>query len=281
VQSSFENAVVDFDAKNYEAAAKRLSPLADKNFEPALALLGRMSVFGDGMEPDSEKAADYFVRSVRSLEGEQKFPPDLHKTPALADSYLSAVAKWSSDAAAAGNPGAEYAMGLLYMHGRGVPFSSERGVRYLQKAATEGFLPAQMRLGDMFYFGRGVPRNLRLAMLYFIHAAKAGDSISQFRLGTIYFQGAGVERNPALAVQFFTEAASRKNPAAQYMLGSLYYEGKVVPRNLTQAAKWLMLAKKSADKEMREAVKNLLSKVEDEASSEELKAAKKEVSSFH
>lgn len=61
--------------------------------------------------------------------------------------------------ALAGNPKAQYMLGLMYRTGHGAPEDHARAFKWLLKAAANGSRGAQMRVGLMYEKGLGVERD--------------------------------------------------------------------------------------------------------------------------
>jgi hypothetical protein len=86
--------------------------------------------------------------------------------------------EWYRRAAAAGEPGAQSALGWRYEHGVGVTQNSPEAARLLAAAAVQGMASAQSALGVILYEGRqGVPQNEAEGLMWLRRAA-AGDSRS-------------------------------------------------------------------------------------------------------
>jgi SEL1 protein len=101
----------------------------------AAAYLGRMSLRGEGMEQNFEKAGTWFHRGV-----------------------------------AYGDPFAQYHLGLMYRDGLGVPQDGAKAGSFLQASAEQGYAPAQSALGVLF-MDQG---DIDTAGRYFELAASAG-----------------------------------------------------------------------------------------------------------
>lgn len=82
----------------------------------------------------------------------------------------------SIDSARQGNRDAQFALGLRYEHGRGIPRNPSKAVHWYCRAALQGSPQAQYNLAYLFFTGRGVPRDHGVAQKWFRLAAKQGDS---------------------------------------------------------------------------------------------------------
>ena len=58
-----------------------------------------------------------------------------------------------------GDTTAQYNLGVMYWHGKGVPQDDAEAVRWYRMAAKQGQAEAQYNLGVMYWHGKGVPRD--------------------------------------------------------------------------------------------------------------------------
>ena len=98
-------------------------------------------------------------------------------------------------------------------------------LRLLRPLADQGSAPAQFNLGIMYYHGRGVRQNDPEAAKWFHLAADQGDAPAQFNLGVMYSEGQGVPQDYAEAVKWYRLAANQGHAQAQYNLGLWYTSG--------------------------------------------------------
>ena len=68
-------------------------------------------------------------------------------------------------------------------------------LREWKPLAEQGDAGAQYNLGVMYYHGRGVPQDYKTAMKWYRLAAEQGDADAQFNLGVIYGKGEGVPQD--------------------------------------------------------------------------------------
>ena len=68
------------------------------------------------------------------------------------------IAEWK-EAAANGDPAAQFNLGVAYRIGKGVPEDDKEAVKWYRKAAEQGFAAAQYNLGFMYDDGTGVPED--------------------------------------------------------------------------------------------------------------------------
>ena len=108
--------------------------------------------------------------------------------------------------------------------------------------AQAGDPEAQYRIGVLYAEGKGVAPNDAEAALWFERAAEQGVPLAQYNLGASYAEGTGVRRDMATAAKWFRRAADQGVPLAQLNLGLLYASGSGVPGDNVEALKWIDLA---------------------------------------
>jgi TPR repeat protein len=189
-----------------------------------------------------------------------------------AGEYQQALKIWQP-LAEVGNPDAQYGIGALYDHGRGVRQDDAKAVVWYRKAAEQGHADAQYNLGNMLGDGRGVARDVRLAMHWLHKSADQGIDSAQFNLamkyhhepslrnheqaakwylkaadqnhlnaitnlGVLYQSGLGVVKDDRRAVELYRKAADQGHALAQTHLGDMYHWGRGVKRDDAIAVSW-------------------------------------------
>ena len=66
------------------------------------------------------------------------------------------------------------------------PVVASDKVQKIRRDAEQGDVDAQYNLGDMYYHGKGVPQNYTEAMEWFRLSAEQGFAKAQFALGVMY-----------------------------------------------------------------------------------------------
>jgi localization factor PodJL len=114
-----------------------------------------------------------------------------------------AAQRWSSAAAAQGQPVAQYLLGSIDLEsGQG------EAARWLSAAAGQGNIKAMHNLAIVYAQGLGVAEDPALAVEWFRRAAVLGYRDSQFDLAVLYERGAGVPQNGAEALKWYLIAAA-------------------------------------------------------------------------
>jgi localization factor PodJL len=176
--------------------------------------------------------------------------PAAAHAPNLADKLPASIGGPAlRTAGAAGNPAAEYEIGVRFAEGRGVPANTELAVQWLERAANQGLAPAQYRLGSLYEKGQGVKKDLEKARTLYLAAADKGNAKAVHNLAVLYAEGIDGKPDYRTAAQWFRKAAERGVADSQYNLGILYARGIGVDQNLAESYKWFSLAAAQGDQD--------------------------------
>jgi TPR repeat protein len=119
--------------------------------------------------------------------------------------YAAAAALYAPEAAA-GDPEAQYRLGMMARFGWGMDKDTAAAVRWLKEAEKQNHPQAQAELGTMYRLGRGVPEDPKEAARLLTAAATAGVGIAQLSIGRMYRDGSGVDRDLVEAYAWFSAA---------------------------------------------------------------------------
>jgi TPR repeat protein len=167
--------------------------------------------------------------------------------------YAAALKEWQP-IAEAGDPHAQYNLGLLYARGLGVAQDYQRAIAWYRLSASQGVAAAQYNLGVIYANGQGVDVNRQEAAKWFLEAAQQGIAMAAIGLGRMYDEGEGAFRNPTEAVKWYRQAAEQGVASAAFNLGVMYDLGQGVPKDYQQAIVWY---RKAADAGYAPAMANL------------------------
>jgi len=113
-----------------------------------------------------------------------------------------------------------------------------------RQLANAGDPVAQYNLGVHYQSGDGVLQDLQQAAYWFTLSAEQGHARAQFHLGQLYFLGQGVARDYLSAVTWWSLAAEQYHTGAQDRLAGAYQNGYGVARDLVTAYMWSLVANK-------------------------------------
>lgn len=106
-----------------------------------------------------------------------------------------------------GDAAAQYDVGKMYQHGRGVAADVQEAETWLNRSAKQGNVSAQTSLGVMYFEGEKITPNYTRAFSLLQSAAARNVAQAQFYLGRIYEEGRGVKPNIKLALRWYNRAA--------------------------------------------------------------------------
>jgi localization factor PodJL len=151
------------------------------------------------------------------------------------------------DAAAAGQPAAQYELATRLFEGRGLPKDQPAAARWFERAASLGLAPAQYRLGAMYEKGIGVTPDPAAAKRWYLKAAEAGNARAAYNLAVMSADSSSGEANYLEAAKWFRKAAELGVRDSQYNLAMLYARGLGVDKDLSQSFLWFALAAQQGD----------------------------------
>ncbi len=185
--------------------------------------------------------------------------------------------------AKAGEPLAEYRIGMMLNSGVGVEQNVDKAIPWLrlavksnvagardalgniyveraqhaelianeisnyQHAADLGATEAHAVLGSYFLIGQGVPKDYDKALSLLELAAGQQDARALTNLGFMYATGAGVTHNDTRAFEYYLQAAELGLVRAQLAVGMFLETGRGVGMNLAEATRWFLNAASAGD----------------------------------
>ena len=174
----------------------------------------------------------------------------IEKTMALgiqaykAENYTDAL-RYLVPIAGISNADAQYYLGLMYFHARGVEYSPIKAEEWFQKSANQGNVGAMTLLGVIYDTGwldgdslHGGDEDQEKALEWFQKAADLGDAVGQFYMGVYYEFGRVVERDFEKAAEWYQKAANQGYPDAMRQLAEMYQDGRGVEQSDIKAEEW-------------------------------------------
>ncbi|KAH8813286.1 ubiquitin-protein ligase-like protein Sel1/Ubx2 [Xylogone sp. PMI_703] len=151
-------------------------PGLEKIATKAAGYLGRMFMRGEGVELSYEKASIWYNRGVKG-----------------------------------GDAGSQYGLGLLYLHGLGVPKNTIKATEYFKAAADQDYPSAQVQLGAL-YLDQGTAADIGVANRYFELAARYNHIEALYFLAELINYGVGRDRSCGLANAYYKTVAEKAEP---------------------------------------------------------------------
>ena len=153
------------------------------------------------------------------------------------------------EAAAAGDPAAQFEVASRYAEERGVGRDPARALAWYECPAAAGLTPAQFRLGSLHEEGLGTQRNFGKAVEWYRRAAEAGNAKAMHNLAVLLAGGASGSSDLAAAAEWFRWAADHGVRDSQFNLAVLHVRGLGVTQDFLEAYRWFAVAARSSDKQ--------------------------------
>lgn len=166
-------------------------------------------------------------------------------------------------AAVAGDPMAQWQLGLMYESGEGVQKDKAKAFAYFAEIADqhadaapkgiEADIVAQsfVKVGEYYKEGvpeAGVPKDEDYANRLILHAATYfGDADAQYRVGELYLDDEEFGENPIQGARWLQLAARKGHVPAQAKLGDVLFNGTDgLTANPVEGLMWLTIASRHA-----------------------------------
>lgn len=141
--------------------------------------------------------------------------------------------------AQAGDPKAQYDLGMIYLSGRIGDKNPAEAAKWFERAAEQGIANAQFNLGVLYQRGEGVAQNDKLAFFWYQSAAEQNFAQAQHNLATAYAEGKGIARSYQKAAEWFAKSATAGLSQSQYSLGALHESGFITGKpDTVEARRW-------------------------------------------
>lgn len=162
-----------------------------------------------------------------------------------AEDYAVALALFRA-LAGEGCERAQYHMGLMHLHGLGVPCDERQALAWFQRSAEAGDADAQFMLSPYVRYQHGGPDTDK-AMAWLRKAAEQGHREAQRDLGAHLATGELCAKDEAEALQWYLRAAIQGHAEAQYDAGLMLLGGEGCERDEGEGRRWLEAAAKNQD----------------------------------
>lgn len=188
---------------DYQKAFQYFSKAAQQDIVNAQLLLALCYQIGHGTPQNYERATHWL--NIAQANGmsvpleitlhtkDHKTTNQNHTTWAAQDLYLKAMhlvdskntekrnhhLHWLQEAAAQGNPKAQYQLALYYFQGTYLPQNNAKAFEWFSKAAASSYPPAQSLLAWMHALGLGIHEDIVQATVWFEKALINKDSLTQ------------------------------------------------------------------------------------------------------
>ena len=274
--SNYDAGIAAYKRGHYEMAMYDFEQRAEQGDPVAQFCLAFMYKYGIGVEPDIQKAIEWYTKSAEQgyasaqndlgVMYELIAESELYSRSENSITYLAEAQKWIFDAAKQEDPTAQFNASLLCRLAAslssvvGLPTDftetvdiNRLVVNWIQIASDNNYPPAKYELAVIYREGFAeVAIDPEKSFQLLIQAAtpnpdaappyKHGYAQAQHDLATMYARGDGVEKDFKEALKWFQMAAKQGIAESQFSLGLAYFKGNGVNQNYKEAAKWYRMA---------------------------------------
>ena len=134
-----------------------------------------------------------------------------------------------------------YNIANAYAYGRGVKASDHNALLYYEGASEAGDPMAQFTLGLWYYQGKGgLNADVKKSFQLQLQAAQQGHPAAMFNVGTAYLVGDGIGKDVSEAVEWLEKAGQVGIVEARLNLAKVYMDGAGVDKDLHKAKQYLI-----------------------------------------
>ena len=209
--------------------------------------IAQMYLYGTGVEPNAQKAMEWFRKSAENSEPRALYQMALFYRDGIGIEADAAHAQELFSKALAGflrlegkTPSAQikYKIAGLYARGDGTVQDSEQAFRWYLAAAENGHPHAAYCAAKAYESGNGTVQDEQSAVKWYQAAADGKDSYAMYALGKIYRDGLGVEQDLETSFRYFYSAAELGHEYAQYACANAFLKGIGVKKDVAQAIRF-------------------------------------------
>lgn len=219
-----------YNAKDFDAAFKLYTTLAEAGNADAQTSLAYMYQNAQGTQQDEAKALELYKKAA-----EQEQPYALFN---LAILYANGIGGATFDqfeahklylkAAIKEVPAAMYETALMLERGLGCVQNFSEAAFWYEEAAKRAHAESFNNLGVLYKEGHGVAQDFKRAFICFERASDANLAIGHYNLGLMYDQGLGTDEDHDKALDLCRKAAYGGHERAKEIIKGLQEDGKIV-----------------------------------------------------
>ncbi len=253
--------------QNYKEALEWWTKSAKQGNIKAIGNLGLCYRTGHGVDADSTKASQLFLRSIKggnkalfNQNVEQAEKGSVFSNMLIAECFSSGIGvkkdmakamPYLTRAAKKNSVEAQRELALTLLNSK----KAMEAAPWFKKGSENGDATCTFYYGKMLVEGKGVKQDKKGGANYLLKAAEAGFPQAMFYVGNCYMNGDGLTRNAEQAVKWYKLAAGKGVHQAQWDLAQCYREGNGTPVNYDQALYWYAeAAAKGHDRAFKELI---------------------------
>jgi len=172
-------------AQDLSGARHWFTRAADQGLPAAGFNVALMLLRGQGGAPDEAQALAYLQPLAAENETARLLIAQIHLIHAADPARAALALADLRPLAEAGNPEAQYHLGMMLILGQGLARDYEEGRFWLQQASRAGFVPAQVNLAGLYERGLGVAPDPVEAVAWYEIAVSNGDAAAAIVLARL------------------------------------------------------------------------------------------------
>jgi len=136
----------------------------------------------------------------------------------------------------------QFALGVAYFKGEGVPQDYAQAAQWYRKAAVQRHVKAQANFASLCYLGKGVQQDFTAALHWYREAAAQGNAHAMYNVAVMTSHGQGTAPDEKEALVWYRKAAEAGQVQAQLRLGDMISAMHGTEKDIAEAAQWLRKA---------------------------------------
>jgi len=235
----FSEAIKRFENKDYDKAITLFKSIAD-NHMLAMYYLGAMYRMGLGVKEDQKEAFNLFLKAAKLGHIESQFLVGCaytgcsflinRETELIKLDWSAIMSNWLQD-----NSIWQDSMPFFELLGVGTEPNDDEAVKWMSRAAEQGYVNAQNALGDMYNWGVGVDEDKEKAKQWYEKAANNQNTKAMRKLAFFFSDN---KADLIKKIEWLQQAYDLGDNHAAFSLGKTYEEDIKEEGHMEQAMHW-------------------------------------------
>lgn len=183
--AGLSEALTAFEIKRYDQAFSEFSYLADEGDATAYYYLGKMYAQGLGVEKDEQRAVEYYQKAEKAYNIDAAYELAemlLAEAKDKNDERFQTGLKYLKRAAYAGQANALNQLGEMYEQGNNVTKDYKSAFGFYLMGALKGDAKSQFNVARLYFAGKGAPQDYENGLKWMSRAARQGYVLAQKEL---------------------------------------------------------------------------------------------------
>lgn len=183
--AGLSEALTAFEIKRYDQAFSEFSYLADEGDATAYYYLGKMYAQGLGVEKDEQRAVEYYQKAEKAYNIDAAYELAemlLDEAKDKNDERFQTGLKYLKRAAYAGQANALNQLGEMYEQGNNVTKDYKSAFGFYLMGALKGDAKSQFNVARLYFSGKGAPQDYENGLKWMSRAARQGYVLAQKEL---------------------------------------------------------------------------------------------------